>query len=68
MTIRDLTDAQRNKLIKDCEEMFNKRNKGLPVSEPLDWFEYRQAFSDGVQHTLKFMFPNKPKTQDGTTK
>jgi hypothetical protein len=53
MTFRDLTDDQRDTLIRQCEEMFNYRNKGRREDQPFRWEDYRMGFSDGVMKTLK---------------
>jgi len=60
MTIRDLTEKQRKKLVKECTKSFEQRNKGRPVLSPLDWIDYRTAFSDGVFYAMKLLLPDKP--------
>jgi hypothetical protein len=58
MTLRDLTEEQRDRLMKECAQMYEMRNKSRRDDTILRWTDYRLAFSDGVLQTLKVMFPN----------
>jgi hypothetical protein len=57
MTLRDLTERERQNLIKLCADEFEMRNNGRPESKPFDWFTYRTAFSDGVRIAIKLLGP-----------
>jgi hypothetical protein len=55
--LRDLTETQRKKLIKECNSMFEVRNKSR--GQQLDLMDYRVAFSDGVRAILQMYGPPK---------
>ena len=55
--LRDLTEKQRRKLIKECVREYTERNRGRPNSKPFDWFVYKTAFSDGVRIAIKLLLP-----------
>jgi hypothetical protein len=57
MMLRDLTEKQRRKLIKECVREYTERNRGRPNSKPFDWFVYKTAFSDGVRIAIKLLLP-----------
>jgi hypothetical protein len=57
MTLRDLTEEERKKLIKECVREFDTRNKSRPVNSPFDWQTYRTGFSDGIRTVIRILTP-----------
>jgi len=54
MNLRDLTEEDRKKLMQQCTDEFNNRNKARP-EKPHQWLDYRTAFSDGVRCAIKLL-------------
>ena len=59
MTLRDIPEKQRKKLMKECNRMFDERNRGRHADRPLEWQDYLMSFSDGVRATLQIYGPTK---------